>query len=189
MTRRRRRLLTLASALLVLAATAAAARQPWVDGARLEFDLTDFSGELVSSTDERFAGKVLLVSLWGTWCPPCISEIPTLIELQDRLADRGLLIVAIAFEYEEDPQARRELLQRFTQEQGINCLVLDGGSTDEAGTALPALRDVSGLPVEILINRRGRVTETRSGYGFKKSWARKLERELRALLHEPAGAP
>lgn len=189
MTRRRQSLLTLVGALLVLAATAAAARKPWVEGAKLEFDLPDLRGELVSSADERFAGKVLLVELWGTWCPPCISEIPTLIELQDRLGDRGLLIVAIAFEHEEDPEARRERLQRFTQERGISYLVLDGGSTEEAESALPALRDVSGLPVEILINRSGRVTETRNGYGFKKSWARKLERELEALLDEPASSP
>ena len=158
-------------------------------GRELEFDLTDLRGEPVSSADTRFAGKVLLVSLWGTCCPPCISEMPTLIELQDRLGDRGLLIVAIAFEFEDAPAARREWLQRFTQERGVNYLVLDGGSTEEAGSALPALRDVSGLPVEILINRSGRVTDTRNGYGFKKSWVRRLERELEALLDEPAGTP
>jgi thiol-disulfide isomerase/thioredoxin len=188
MTLGRGSLLTLVGALLMLAASAAAARKPWVEGARLEFELTDLRGEPVSSADHKFAGKVLLIDLWATWCPPCISEIPPLIELQDRLGDRGLLIVAIAFEHDEDPESRRERLQRFVQERGINYLVLDGGSTKEVESALPSLRGVTGLPVEILIDRTGRVTETRNGYGFKKSWLRKLNRELEALLNEPASS-
>ena len=40
--------------------------------------------------------KVLLVDLWATWCPPCVGEIPTFIDLQERLGERGLVIVAIA---------------------------------------------------------------------------------------------
>jgi len=165
-----------------LSVPAEAAKQPWVEDARLEFSLSDLDGQLVTSSDPRFDGKVVLVELWATWCPPCITEIPTLVELQTRYGDRGLIVVAIAFEAEERSDLRREQLQEFVAEQGINYLVLDGGLPEDFESALPAVQNIRGFPVEILVDRTGRVKAARNGYGFKKSWARKLNREIEALL-------
>ena len=172
--------------LLVGTIPTAAAKQPWVEGEQLEFELPDVHGQLVSSADERFLGKVVLVDLWATWCPPCISEIPTFIALQKEFGERGLVVVAIAFEGEDRPEARRRRLQEFIAEHGINYLVLDGGVPEHFENALPAVRNVRGFPVEILIDRAGRVTADRNGYGYKKRWARKLRREIESLLGEPA---
>lgn len=171
---------------LLAAVAPAAAKQPWVAEDHLEFKLADLDGELVSSSDERFDGKVVLVDLWATWCPPCLTEIPTLIELQNQYADRGLIIVAIAFEDQEQAVDRRKYLQEFVEKHGINYLVLDGGSPDGFAAALPAIRDIKGLPVEILIDRKGRVAMAKNSSGFKKSWARKLEREIEHLLETAA---
>lgn len=168
--------------LWIAAMPAVAAKQPWVEDARLRFRLADVQGRPVDSSDERFAGKVLLVTLWATWCAPCITEIPTLVELQKKYGDGGLLVVAIAFEGEERDQARRAWLREFVEEQGVNYLVLDGGPPRNFESALPAVRDVRGFPVEILVDRTGRVVEARNGYGYKKRWARRLDREIRALL-------
>ena len=49
---------------------------------------------------------------------------------------------------------------------------------------MPTFRNARGFPVEIFVDRTGRVTKARNGYGFKKSWARKLHREIDALLEE-----
>ena len=46
------------------------------------------------------------------------------------------------------------------------------------------MEDVKGLPIEIIIDRSGVVIESRNGYGYKKKWARKLERDLKAQLVE-----
>jgi thiol-disulfide isomerase/thioredoxin len=157
-------------------------KQPSVDGDRLDFELPDLSGTLVRSADERFQGKVVFVDLWGTFCPPCLTEIPTFIDLQERHRDAGLVVVGIAFERTEDPEERRARLRDFVEERGINYLILDGGSLAEFEAALPAMRNVSGFPVEVLIDRRGAVVEARNGYGYKKRWARKLEEKLVDLL-------
>lgn len=156
---------------------------PRVEGGRLHFQLPDLQGRPVRSEDLK--GKVLLVDLWGTWCPPCLTEIPTLVDLQDRYGEAGLAVVSIAFEREEDPDGRRAHLRRFVEEHGINYLVLDGGSTEQFDEALPAMRNVKGFPVEILIDREGNVVEARNGYGYKKRWARRLDRELAELLQVP----
>lgn len=168
--------------LSVVAAPAMAAKQPTVDGERLKFRLPALDGERVGLNDDRFAGKVVLVELWGTWCPPCLTEIPTLVDLQTRYRDAGLRIVAIAFENEEEPAERTRRLREFVEERGINYLVLDGGTPETFEKALPSMRGVRGFPVEILIDRSGRVVTARNGYGYKKRWARKLEREIRELL-------
>lgn len=172
------------AAVLMLAATlpTSAAKQPRVEGERLEFRLHDLEGNEVNSSDGRFNDKVLLIDLWGTWCPPCLSEIPTLVELQEHYGDRGLLIVAIAFEGDDDPETRRAYLREFVAEQGINYLVLDGGPPEDFESALPSVRNVRGFPVEILIDRSGKVVEARNSYGFKKGWVKKLTRDLEALL-------
>ncbi len=159
-----------------------------MDGNRLEFRLPGLDGRLVSSADSTFTGKVVLVDLWGTWCPPCLSEIPTFNDLMAKFASRGLVIVGIAFERETDPEKRRRHLREFVSAKKISYLVLDGGSTGDFSLSLPSVRNVKGFPVEIVVGRDGRVVDARNSYGFKKRWARELTKEIERLLAEPAPA-
>jgi thiol-disulfide isomerase/thioredoxin len=161
--------------------------QPVVEGGRLEFRLPDLEGNQVGSDDPRFRDSVVFVTAWGTWCPPCISEIPTLVDLQFRLGDEGLVVVAIAFEHDDGGGERRERLRAFVEEHGINYLVLDGGRPEDFTLALPAVDNVHGLPVEFVIDRQGRVVDARNSRGYRKRWARKLEQELLGLLGPGAG--
>jgi len=155
--------------------------EPFIKGNKLEFQLTDISGDTISSTDTIFNGKVVYITLWGTWCPPCISEIPTLINLQQKYYN-GLVIVAIAFEINEDIKMRQEQLRKFKDEHKINYLVLDGGIPQNFGNTFPSIKNVEGLPVEILINQKGEVEVIRNSYGFSEVWAGRLEQEINALL-------
>lgn len=173
--------------LVLLGSAPARSAEPRVEGGKLEFALPDLDGEIVAHDDPRFEGKVVLIDLWGTWCPPCISEIPTFNDLHRRLGEQGLVIVGIAFERRGDLRQRRAKLQAFMKKYPIEYLVLDGGLTKDAATALPALRDVKGLPVEIFVGRDGRVHEARNGYGYSESWARKLEAKLTKILEQPGG--
>jgi hypothetical protein len=111
-----------------------------------------------------------------------MTEITTFVDLQERYGEAGLVIVAIAFEGAADADDRRAVLRRVVEEHGINYLVLDGGSTDDFETALPDVENVRGFPIEIVVDRTGRVVDCRNGYGYKKRWARNLERELDGLL-------
>jgi thiol-disulfide isomerase/thioredoxin len=176
--------LALASIALVGSPPTASTKQPVVEGEVLTFRLSDLEGDIVSSAAEPFENRVVLVTLWGTWCPPCVSEIPTLNRLQRAYAEAGLVVVAIAFEKEPNPDVRRRLLRDFVAQHRIRYSVLDGGTTDEFSKALPQVNNVKGLPVEIIIDRTGTVADCRSGRGYSKAWARKLEKRLVALLDE-----
>jgi thiol-disulfide isomerase/thioredoxin len=169
---------------LVACATTTATKEPRVRGDSLVFALPDREGNTVRSSDARFEGKVLLVTLWGTWCPPCLSEIPTFNDLHHRYAESGLEIVGIAFERDTAAADRQERLRRFSQKHKISYSVLDGGKTSDFSTALPMVEDVTGLPIEIIIDRSGVVVESRNGYGYNEEWARELESRLKGLLAE-----
>ena len=125
-----------------------------------------------------------MVTLWGPWCPPCVTEVPTLNRLQVRYAADGLAVVAIAFDRGPAKEAWKQRLRRFAKEHGIVYLILDGGSTDSFSKTLPMVDDVQGLPVEILIDRSGHVVDCRNGYGYNRNWERKLEGRIKRLLNE-----
>jgi thiol-disulfide isomerase/thioredoxin len=178
------RLLTILVITTLVCLTDAEAREPRVRGDRLVFALPDLAGDVVSSTDARFEGKVVLITIWGTWCPPCQSEVPTFVDLQQRYGEKGLVVVAIAFERDTLVEARRQRLRDFSQKRQINYLILDGGATSDFSAALPMIEGVEGLPIEIMIDRSGAVVKCRNGYGYRKRWARNLERDLRRLLDQ-----
>lgn len=99
-----------------LAASGDGAGQDPADGVspgdrRPRFTLPDLDGEPVDVA--RFDGDVLVINFWATWCPPCVEEVPMLIELQADYADAGLQVLGVAV---EPPAPVRE----FAAEFGIN---------------------------------------------------------------------
>jgi len=168
---------------LAVIAVVGCASGPRVDGGALDFELPDLSGTRFVPTDEMFRDKVLLVTLWGTWCPPCVSEVPVFNDLQARYGADGLVVVAIAFDRSSDAADRQVELGRFVEKHRIRYLVLDGGTTGSFSNTLPMVKGVKGLPVEILVDRNGRVVDCRNGYGFSEAWARELEGRIADLLY------
>jgi cytochrome c biogenesis protein CcmG/thiol:disulfide interchange protein DsbE len=94
-----------------------------------------------------FAGKVVLVDFWATWCDPCKEEIPDLVKLRERLKDKGFEILGVSMD-EEGAKA----VKKFTAKQPISYpVVLNGGERPPKGWTVP------GLPTAYLIGRHGEV--------------------------------
>ncbi len=62
--------------------------------------LPDTFGNMISSTD--FAGKVVVLNFWATWCSPCVAEIPDLIELYQKYYMDGLVVVGVSIDNSPD---------------------------------------------------------------------------------------
>ena len=63
---------------------------------------------------EKYQGKVVVLNFWATWCPPCVEETPSLIQLQQRIASRNGVVLGVSVD--EDEAAYRA----FLQQHGIN---------------------------------------------------------------------
>ena len=70
------------------------------------FSVTDDQGVGVSLDD--YAGKVVLLNFWATWCPPCVQEMPSLDAIYQQLRDHGFVVVGISVD--EDPGQYRTFL-------------------------------------------------------------------------------
>jgi thiol-disulfide isomerase/thioredoxin len=62
--------------------------------------IPDIYGNMVNSTD--FAGKVVLLNFWATWCPACVAEIPDLVALYQKYALDGLVVVGVSMDNSPD---------------------------------------------------------------------------------------
>ena len=141
---------------------------PYVEGDRLSFSLPNVDGEMISSSDPEFEGKVLLVNLWGIWCPPCRYEIPYLAKMQQDYGPQGFEIIGIEFPIAESDslEERAENLKEFAKEIGINYTILMGTQAEQNAVVreLPELRDFSSFPTTIFIGRDGKVAEVTQGF-------------------------
>ena len=112
---------------------------------RPDFQLPDLDGRLQSVS--QWDGKVLVLNFWGTWCPPCVREIPMLIELQRDYREQGLQIVGVAVD-------QRDAAQVFAADVGINYPILYG--VQSALEVSQAYRNDAGtLPYTVVIDRQG----------------------------------
>jgi peroxiredoxin len=57
-------------------------------------------------TLSQFKGKVVVLNFWASWCPPCVAETPSLVKMQNQLKDKGVVVVAISADEDENAYHR-----------------------------------------------------------------------------------
>jgi len=160
---------------------------------RFGFHFPDLDGHDVSSADPRFAGKVVLVNVFGSWCPNCNDEAPLLADWYKRYRDRGLEIVGLAYEYTGDAARDARFVRKYAARHGITFPLLLAGTSDKKAAAktLPDLTAVVAFPTSIFIGRDGKVRKIYTGYAgpgtgeHHQELVAELERLIEGLLGEP----
>jgi thiol-disulfide isomerase/thioredoxin len=158
----------------------------------LRFSFPDLEGHVVASDDARFKGKVLLVDIFGSWCPTCHEATPELMRLYRRYHPRGLEVVGLAFEATGDTALDARQVRRYRDKFGIPFPLLLAGinDTESLAAALPQLRDLSAFPTTLFLGRDGRVRRVHAGFhGLAAgpqhaSLVREFEGEIQRLLTE-----
>ncbi|HLR76720.1 MAG TPA: TlpA disulfide reductase family protein [Balneolaceae bacterium] len=109
------------------------------------FSLEKMNGETFTLKEHK--GKVIVLNIWATWCPPCRKEIPDFIELQKNMRDEGVLFVGVAMDKEG-----WEVVQPFAEKYEINypIMVDDGSVYSKYGP-------YRGIPTTFIINKKGKV--------------------------------
>jgi thiol-disulfide isomerase/thioredoxin len=131
-----------------------------------EFAFPDLAGNRVTSNDQAFRGKVVIVALAGSWCPNCHDEAAFLEPLYREYRGKGVEIVSLMFEHFGDFPRAAEATRRFRQHYGIEYTTLIAGISDkdEAAKQLPMLDRVYAFPTTIFLDRRGNVRRIHTGF-------------------------
>ncbi|MGH7702098.1 MAG: peroxiredoxin family protein [Gemmatimonadales bacterium] len=134
--------------------------------APFQFAFPDLAGQMISSTDSRFHGKVVLVDIFGTWCPTCHDAAPDLVRLYRDYHSRGVEIVGLAYEVSADTAVNGALVRRYRDKFGIPFPLLLAGISDPEAVAasLPQLSGFTAFPTTIFLGRDGRVRRVHAGF-------------------------
>ena len=121
----------------------------------VDVELRSVSGAPIKLS--KYAGKVLLVNLWATWCGPCRMETPELVKLYKEFRSQGLEVVGLST---ENPDVTTEAVKQFIQDYDVNYRV--GWATPEVSISLMQGREA--IPQSFVVSRSGRVVKRFVGF-------------------------
>ena len=122
-----------------------------------DFKLATIGGEEFYLSD--YAGKVVMLNFWGTWCAPCRKEIPDLVNLQKKYNKDGLEIVGITLN-----SGSAKEIQKFADSKNMNYTLLTDFGNDETITVTNLYgqaigQPISAIPTTLIIDREGYIVK------------------------------
>lgn len=120
-------------------------------GAAADFMLKDMSGNVHRLSD--YQGKWVLVNYWATWCPPCLEEVPDLVNLYDARKDRDLMVLGVVFDY----KAVKEVSQ-YVDDMLMSYPIVLGNKTIET-----QIGSAEVLPTTYIYDPQGRLVQIKRG--------------------------
>ena len=130
-----------------------------------------------TTTLEQYKGKVVLVNFWATWCDPCKTEIPWLIDFNHKYGPKGLVVLGVAMDDEGkkvvEPWVKAKHFDVNGQQETMDYPILLGNDkiADKFGGIL-------GLPTSMLYSRDGRKIKTIVGLINYEELSKTLDGQL-----------
>ncbi|MEL7496403.1 MAG: TlpA disulfide reductase family protein [Planctomycetota bacterium] len=137
------------------------------------FDVPSIESGRIRNADLK--GKVVVMDLWATWCPPCRKGIPHYMELQSKFADQGVAVLGVSMDKPDNPNSAIAAVKSFAQKQKFNYPIAMGDQSIEG-----QLPQKMVLPTTIFFDRNGQVRFIARGY---HDYA-KIEAITQVLLEE-----
>ena len=135
---------------------------------KLDFRFPDLDSNLVSINDPRFRGKVVVIQLMGSWCPNCMDETAFLSPWYQQHKQKGVEIIAIAYEYSTDFRRSLKSLLKFKERFNVEYPILITGvrvaDTLRAEKTLPQVSPIKVFPSTIFIDKQGKVRKFNTGF-------------------------
>jgi peroxiredoxin len=112
--------------------------------------MVDLKGKTINLSDYR--GKWVLVNFWATWCPPCLKEIPDLVDLHNAHKKKDLVVIGIAM------QSTRASVRSFARENKVTYPLVLGTPKIQH-----KFGEVRVLPTSFLYDPEGNQVSVQSG--------------------------
>jgi thiol-disulfide isomerase/thioredoxin len=132
------------------------------------YSFPDVNGKVISNDDPIVNGKVVVAVVTGTWCPNCHDEAQYLVQLQKKYGDRGLQIIALDFE-EEDQLQSLTRVKSFIKKYGVPYPYLIAGTPQEMWDKVPQAVNLNTWPATFFVGRDGKVKAVHSGFAAPAS--------------------
>lgn len=157
---------------------------------RLDFRYPDLDSNMVSINDARFKNKVVVLQLMGSWCANCMDETAFLSDFYFHNKQRGIEVLALAYEYSTDFQRSRNSLNKFRTRYNVKYPMLISGvrSSDSLRTekTLPQVTTIRMLPTTIFIGKDGKVKKIHTGFNGPGTGAHydRFKKEFNDIIEE-----
>jgi thiol-disulfide isomerase/thioredoxin len=163
------------------------------DGKQFDFTFPDaFTGQNTSLSDAKYKGKVVIVTILGSWCPNCIDEASYMAPWYKANKNRGVEIIGLSFERKNDPAFAKTRLEALKKRFDIQYDILFAGLADTqyASSVLPALSEIISFPTTIIVDKSGKVAKIHTGYSgsatgkYYDDFVKEFNHEIDELLKQ-----
>lgn len=160
----------------------------------LHFSFNDLEKKKVSMQDERFKNKVVIIQLMGSWCPNCMDETAFLSDYYNKNRQRGVEVIALAYEYSTDWERSLKSLQKFKDRYNVAYTILNTevsvNDSLRSEKTLPELTPIKFFPSSIILDKKGKVRKLDTGFngpgtgGHYDIYKKEFEATINELLNE-----
>ena len=136
-----RRTLLIVALLAAFTGCYSGSRPPRIGSNAPDFTVQDSDHKIAL---DQFHGQIVVLNFWATWCPPCVEEMPSLIQMQSNMKDKGVTVLGVSIDVDNDAY------HKFLKQYGVNFVTV----RDEDQKA-PTLYGTHGWPETYIIDRKG----------------------------------
>ncbi len=133
---------------------------------KVSFSFPNLDGKTVTLNDEKYQNKVVLLQIFGTWCPNCMDETIFYSDWFDKNKDRDVEIIGLAYEAKDDFNYAKARVEKMKKKYNVNYDYVIAGIYDKEAAAktLPMLNHVLSFPTTIFIDKTGKVRKIHTGF-------------------------
>jgi len=154
----------------------------------LAFTYPNLEGKKISLSDERYKDKAVIVQIMGSWCPNCMDETAYLEQLYNVYKNKGLEIIALAYEKSDNFEKAAANVSRLKNKYFAQYEFLITGLTGSAGASksLPWLSSVSAFPTTLFLNKKHEIVKIYTGYNGPATGTAylKMKENTESLINE-----
>ena len=158
----------------------------------IDFNFPDLEGKNLSLKDEKYKNKVVILQIFGSWCPNCMDETAFLADWYKKNKKKPVAIIGLAYERKPEFDYASQMVKKVVKRFGVEYDFAIAGTNDkEAATkTLPMLNGISSYPTTIFIDKKGKVRKIHTGFAgpatgkYYQEWREEFNTLMNTLLKE-----